>query len=177
MQQSGLAAYAKKAVAICWCDQSERSAIHEGLVMAAKDWIVPKTLGCIDEKSKSSSQSNRDFNSNFNLDDHEAQLGLRGPRGEAWKRTKACGDSELRTRSRASDRSERLTPWDRVAPAAPGRRLQERGCGSVAPRHPSGVPEKSCRNLLLRPIRAQRHSRGIGYYGERLDCFEDFWAH
>ena len=50
--------------------------------MAAKDWIVPKTLGCIDEKSKSTSRSDRDFNSNFNLDDHEAQLGLRGPRGE-----------------------------------------------------------------------------------------------
>jgi hypothetical protein len=61
----------------------------------AKDWIAPKTLGCIDEKSKSTSQSDRDFNSNFNLDDHEAQLGLRGPRGEAWQRTEACGDSGL----------------------------------------------------------------------------------
>ena len=82
MQQSGLAACVKKVVAVCWYDQSERSAIHEGLVTMAKDWIAPKTLGRIDQNSKSTSQSDRDFNSNFNLDDHEAQLGLRGPRGE-----------------------------------------------------------------------------------------------
>ena len=48
----------------------------------AKDWIAPKTFGRIDQNSKSTSQSDRDLNSNFNLDDHEAQLGLRGPRGE-----------------------------------------------------------------------------------------------
>jgi hypothetical protein len=72
----------KKVVAICWCDQSELSAIHEGLVTMAKYWIAPATFGRIDQNSKSTSQSDRDFNSNFNLDDHEAQLGLRGPRGE-----------------------------------------------------------------------------------------------
>ncbi len=49
----------------------------------AKDWIAPKTFGLSDENSKSTSQSGRDFNSNFNLDDHEAQLGLRAPR-ERW---------------------------------------------------------------------------------------------
>ena len=48
----------------------------------AKDWIAPKTIGRIDQDSKSISQSDREFNSNFNLDDHDAQLGLRGPRGK-----------------------------------------------------------------------------------------------
>jgi hypothetical protein len=71
----------KKVVAICCCQQSKLNAIHEGLVTMAKDWIAPKTSGLSDENSKSTSQSGRDFNSNFNLDDHEAQLGLRGPRG------------------------------------------------------------------------------------------------
>ena len=78
-----LAACAKKVVAICWCDQSELSAIHEGLVTMAKDWIAPKTFGRIDQDSKSISQSDREFNSNFNLDNHDAQLGLRAPR-ERW---------------------------------------------------------------------------------------------
>ncbi len=72
----------EKVVTICYCDQSELNAIHEGLVTMAKDWIAPKTFGLSDENSKSTSQSGRDFNSNFNLDDHEAQLGLRGPRGK-----------------------------------------------------------------------------------------------
>ncbi len=71
----------EKVVTICDCEQSELNAIHEGWVTMAKDWIAPKTSGLSDESSKSTSQSDRDFNSNFNFDDHEAQLGLRGPRG------------------------------------------------------------------------------------------------